>query len=279
VVNKQTDKYYIYSKDLLRANESFQRKSGAPSVEINPMTVSNDTYFCDKFAAKIKITDDDKANADNPIRLKEHGAKKLKNKMMRKKEVDMATNLFNVTTFAGKTTAVVAADRWNAATSEPITQILDYKETMRKNCGYNANTLILGAEVAKSLKTHPQFTNNYLSSNVDKDVTLAKMAAAFGVKRVIVGEEIQNTAAEGATASNAFIWGKYALLAHIADSPMIDEPSLIYSFRWNMGKGGSELVKEWRDEELESDFIEYTLSYDDKVIATDLGYLLSTVVD
>ena len=276
-VKKKSGTYYVYSQGEILTIDDYQRRGGTKSARIDPITASSDTYNCKRYSLDALVTDEDMENADLPIKLKEHAAKKCKNKILRKREYDMASYLFNTTTFSGYTAALTGTDRWNDPSSYPIDKVLATSDTISLNCGYKPNTMIMGQDVYTSLKTHPQFTN-YVSSNMDKNITTAKMAEAFNIDRVIVGSSIYNSAKEGQTVSNARLWGKYVLLAYIAPSPQIDEPSLMYSFRWNAGKIKSEMVKEYRDETLESDVIEYGLNYDDKLVGASLGYLLSTVV-
>lgn len=278
----QSDKYYIASKDNFRV-EDYTRKSGARAKEVLPLTLSTDTFYSKRYSLSKPITDDDMANSDTPpIQLKQLTQRRLKTKLMLKRDIDLAAKLFNTSNFSGKTSALTGDDRWdanNGATSYPIDVVLEFAETILKNSGKKPNVVIMGKQVARVLQTHPQLTN-YVSANVDKKIVYSKMAEMFDVNEVIVGEVPYNSIAEGLTAVNSFVWGKYFLLAYINPTPMIDEPSLMYSFRWKASHAGgnSMYTKTWREEAVESDFIEVNINYDDKIISNDCGYLLSTVI-
>jgi hypothetical protein len=281
-VNIQTGIYKKFSKDNWRVEDTL-RKSGAPARKANTFTASNETYYAQRHSLKDSINDDDRANADDPIKrtFDKMVTRRLKTKLIIGKEVDSASVLFNTSNFAGKTEALSGDNQWNAnngATSYPIDVILSKHETVIKNCGKKANTVVMGHEVFTVLKTHPQLAN-YVSANVDKKIMESKMAEMFEVDRVLIGSMPYNSAAEGLTESNNFIWGKKLLLAYVSPNPAIDEPSLMYSFRWKFGNVGMiDNVKKWRDEELESDWIEVNTTYDHKIVSNDCGYLLDTVI-
>jgi hypothetical protein len=281
-VNKQTGIYKEFNKDNWRIEETL-RKSGGESRTVIPFKGSNKTYNCQRHSLKAPINDDDRANADDPIArtYDKMVTRRLKTKLMIGKEIDAASKLFNTANFSGKTETLTGDDQWdsnNGTTSYPIDVVLSKHETVIKNCGMKANTALIGHQVFTILKTHPQLAN-YVSANVDKKIMASKMAEMFEVDRVLIGSMPYNSAAEGLTESNSFIWGKKFLLAYIAPAPALDEPSLMYSFRWMFKNVGLiDNVKKWRKEELESDFIEVNTTYDHKIVSNDCGYLLNDVI-
>ena len=99
------------------------------------------------------------------------------------------------------------------------------------------------------------------------------VAQWLGVDNIIVGRAINNTAAEGATDSMSFIWGKNALLMYTTASPSISEPSAAYIFQ----KGGVD-TKRFREEAEAQDVVEVTHLVDIKVTASDCGYYFPSVV-
>ena len=94
-------------------------------------------------------------------------------------------------------------------------------------------------------------------------------------------QAIENTAAEGASNSHAFIGGKKALLAFSAPSPGLQVPTAGYTFSWNgfLGAGAQGgRIKKFRMEHLESDRVEIQMAFDQKLVSADLGYFWDTIV-
>jgi len=93
------------------------------------------------------------------------------------------------------------------------------KVSVETATGKQANVIIMGAPTRRALAIHPQIIA-VLSpgKNTPGQYNDEQLAAALGVDKIIVGRAIYNTAKEGQTASNAFIWGDNCIVAYIAPS-------------------------------------------------------------
>jgi hypothetical protein len=146
--------------------------------------------------------------------------------------------------------------------------------------GMEANTLVLGYDVFKSLKNHPDLVDRikYTSSQT---ITTDMLAAMFDIPRVMVAKAVKATNNEGATEAYSFAFGKGALLAHIAPQPGLLTPSAGYTFAWtgvSGGLGATIGTSQFRMESIKADRVEAEMAWDNKVIASDLGYFWDTIV-
>ena len=94
-------------------------------------------------------------------------------------------------------------------------------------------------------------------------------------------EAVENTAAEGATYSGAFIGGKSLLLCHAAPSPGKMIPTAGYTFSWNGYLGASSMggrIKKFRLERNAADRIEMEMAFDQKLVTADMGTYFYTAV-
>jgi hypothetical protein len=142
------------------------------------------------------------------------------------------------------------------------------------------NTLVLGYEVFRQLKNHPDLVDRikYTSSQTITEDMLARM---FDLDRVLVAKAVKATNNEGATEAYSFAYGKAALLAHVAPSPGLLTPSAGYSFNWtgvSGGIGSTIGVSSFRMESLKAERVEAEMAFDNKVIGADLGYFWNTIV-
>jgi hypothetical protein len=106
------------------------------------------------------------------------------------------------------------------------------------------------------------------------------LAAYFEVERIVVAEAVWQAALEGATAVPQFIGGKHALLCYTDPNPTLMSLTAGITFNWSAFSGGQDgfRVKRWREEGVESDFIEGQMASDMKVVAPDCGYFFNNVV-
>ena len=107
------------------------------------------------------------------------------------------------------------------------------------------------------------------------------LAAIFGVDRVLVAKAVKATNIEGQTAAYAFTHGKNALLCYVNPSPGLLAPSAGYSFVWtgiSEGMGTSIGISRLRLDAKRADRIEGQVAFDNKIVATDLGYFFSAAV-
>ena len=171
--------------------------------------------------------------------------------------------------------------RWSDYTnSDPIEDIEAGKASVLSTTGFEANTLVLGYEVFRQLKNHPDLVDRikYTSSQTITEDMLARM---FDIDRVLVSKSVKATNNEGATGAYGFTTGKTALLAHVAPSPGLLTPSAGYIMQWTGVSGGMGLTvgtSSFRLESLKATRVEAELAFDNKVVATDLGYLWNSIV-
>lgn len=112
---------------------------------------------------------------------------------------------------------LTGADRWTSDTSDPLSDIDDGKEAIRRLIGRYPNTLTLGPSAFNALKRHPKIREQFKYTSA-QSITTEMLAAYFDVRRVIVGKAVwlPETAADTAAASD--VWGDDAILAYVPEA-------------------------------------------------------------
>jgi hypothetical protein len=82
-----------------------------------------------------------------------------------------------------------------------------------------------------------------------------------------------NTAAEGATMSLSYVWGKKAILLWRPTEPGLMTPAAGYIFEWERRQ-----VRSWREEAERQDVFEASHSVDEKIVSNVAGYLIDAAV-
>jgi len=206
---------------------------------------------------------------------------------MLRKELQFVSDYFTTGVWSTDITGVASSPstnqviKWSDYTnSDPISDLEAGKAAILGNTGMEANTLVLGYDVFKSLKNHPDLVDRikYTSSQT---ITTDMLAAMFDIPRVIVAKAVKATNNEGAADAYGFAFGKNALLCHVAPQPGLLTPSAGYQFSWtgvSGGLGATIGTSQFRMESIKADRVEAEIAFDNKVIASDLGYFWSSIV-
>lgn len=280
-VNKQSDKYYTWTKgDFFRIPDTRRsRKTKGHTVEFN---VSSDSYFADNYALVHEFAFEDMVNADTILAGREKRARAIKNLLTldwENRVASMLTSGSNVGTY----TTLSGTSQWSDyANSDPVNDIETGRAAIRSTTGLEPNLMILGYDVFRKLKHHPDIIDRikYVQKGV---VTADVMAAVFEVDRILVGKAIKNTGSENLSDSFSDVWGKHVVLAHVTGGPDAAgvNPSLGYSFRWQAPLlGGAAMAAEvWNDPDGGNfENVRVQMYQDEKITASELGYLVVDAV-
>jgi hypothetical protein len=285
-VDKQSDKYFSYTKNDWLRDEAQVRTDGTESVG-SGYNITTDTYFADVFAIHKDVGDQTRANADAPINVDREAAEFVTHRLMLRREIQfvqdfMADGVWG-TSASGKASSPSTNEfiQWsNYTTSDPIDNIEDGKQTILGVTGLEPNTLVLSYEAFRTLKHHPDLVDRikYTSSQTITEDMLARM---FDIDRVLVSRSIKATNNEGATEAYSFTQGKSACLLYVAPNPGLLTPSAGYTFQWTGVSGGLGQTigtSSFRLESLRATRIESELAFDNKVVGADLGYFFKDCV-
>jgi hypothetical protein len=276
-VEKQSDKYFVYSKGDWFRDEAQLR---APATESagSGYSLSTATYSSQVYAFHKDVDDQVRANADAPLNPDRDATTFVTQRMLLRQEVAWANDFFQSGVWATDTTPT---NLWSDYTSsDPIGDVETGKSTMLNSTGYLPNTLVMGYDVFRQLRNHPDIVDRvkYTSAeNVTEDI----LARFFGVDNIMVARAIKNSGAEGAANSFGSIYGKNAALYYVAKNPGLLTPSAGYTFAWrgvSDGLGANIGITRFRMPELRADRVEAQMAWDNKVIASDLGYFFDSCV-
>ena len=285
-VDKKSDKFFTYTKNDWFRDEA-QRRAGGTESAGGGYGLSTDSYSADVFAFHKDVDDQTLYNADAPLNPLREATEFVTRRLALRKEIQWNSDFFAGSIWGNDYDGVAGTPSTNEvkqwsdyAASDPIDDIEDAKAGILSTTGMEANTLVLGYDVFRTLKNHPDIVDRikYTSSQT---VTADMLAAMFDVPRVIISKAVKATNNEGATAAYSFTSGKKALLCHVAPTPGLLTPSAGYSFSWtgvSGGLGATVGTSQFRMESLKADRIEAEMAFDNKVIASDLGWFWDSVV-
>lgn len=292
-VEKRSDLYWKYSKsDWLRTDAA--KRAPATESQGTGFNMDSDQYYCHVYAVHKDIDDQTRANADSNFKLDSDATKLITGQLLLKRDIDFVNTYFKTGVWATEYTGVSASPtgtqflQWDQSASDPLSDTTDWFEAFDELTGFMPNKLVIGVDVWKALKNHPAILDRikYTQKGV---VTEDLVAEFFGVEKLIIararqatGNQINDAAAQDAAATFGRIANKKsAMLVYAPASPSIVQPSAGYIFKWSGYAAGNKQglrVKNFRLERQEVDRVEASMTYDMKVVATDCGVFLNSVV-
>lgn len=275
-VTERSDDFYVYDRGDWMRIVSEKRAPGTPSAG-GGYTLATDSYRAERFSIHMDVDDPTRANADDPLDPDRDATQWVTEQNMRTKEREFASKYFVTGVWNQE---ITPATLWDAAGSTPIEDVDAQRIRIAQLTGYRPNTMLITPPVFSALKNHADVVDRikYTSAGV---VTEQILAGLFEVDNFHVAWGISNEAAEGAADDFQFLLGKHALLCYSAPNPGIRVPSAGYTFNWTGLVGTAPegtRIKRFRMEENESDRVEGDMSFDQKLVANDLGMLFFEVV-
>jgi len=271
-VPNESDKYFLFTKgDWFRDQADNDRQPGTRAPR-GGFTLSTSSFTLREAAHATPIPDRIRDNSDDPLRPWEDAARYSSQMVMLRRERRAATALFVASTWNSGTDFTVVNQWSDLVNSDPASDLATGLDAIATATAQIANTLLIGRNVYTQLRQHPDGLDRYKHTQTGI-MTAAMVAEWLGVERLIIGNAVYNSAAEGATAVMANIWGKNALLMYLPANPSITEPSAAYIFQ----KGGLQ-TKRYREEAEEQDVVEAKLLHDTVRTAVDCGYYYPAIV-
>lgn len=272
-VAKESDSYWIYANDF-RVEETL-RANGA-KANMATMSWSTSSYSVHEHAIKDVITRRDRLNTDAPLNLDRDITEYLVDKIMLRQEYEAQKLLFTTTTFSNNAT-LLSGTSWkgHTTTADPIVNAMSATGKIISSSGKRPNTFVGGWGVLEALKDNENVYSRiqYVERSI---LTPDIIAALFEVNNFYVGTAIYDSAKEGDTESQTFIWGTDALFAYFDPSPGLRKVTAALTFRVNEF-GNPYQVRKWYEDEIDGDYIEVRTMFAPRAVATACGYLFKSV--
>jgi len=285
-VDKQSNLYFKYTKEDWFRDDARLRADGSEAAT-SGYGLSTDNYYADVFAVKKAVGDQTMANFDNPLDPMRDAAKFTSQLLLNRLENQFVSDYITTGVWGTDYTGVSGTPtgtqfkQWSdLANSDPIQDIELAKAQIMSTTGFEPNKLVLGYDVYRVLRNHPDIIDRvkYTGRDVPDTQYLAQL---FGLDEILVAKAVKNTANEGQTGSFSFSFGKAALLVYSAPSPSLLTPSAGYSFQWrgvSEGLGLTVGTKQYRLEQNAATYVESQIAFDNKVVAADLGAYFASAV-
>lgn len=282
-VQKQSDKYFSYTKDFWLRSGSQKRAPGTESAGGGFELNNQNTYSADVWSYHYDVADQIRANADTPLSMDRDATMFVAQNQLLRREILWTNSYMTTGVWTGGTggTDVVPPALWDTANGNPIQDIDYQKRQVKSQTGFLPNYVSMADDSFFAVKNNPAVLDR-IKYTQRAIVTEELLAALLQIDQFLVSQAVLNSAAEGQTGVFGFLTSATCLVAYRPRQAGILQPSAGYTFSWTglygSGAGGEGRIKSFRMEHLESDRIEGDMAFDQKLVGADLGAFFTGTV-
>ncbi len=207
------------------------------------------------------------------IDLSSNAVRRVQNTMALEREKQAADLARNEARYgAGNKETLSGTSQWSDPASDPFTDIMDGKESIRAKIGERPNVLTLGPKVLTALRTHPKVLDRLSTASDRPPATLQQLQALFELQQIVEGEAVYH---DGSQFQD--VWGKDAILAFTTPASMqeMGSPSFGYTYQLE----GRPMVEEgYEERNANSWFYPVTDAYQPVLAGATAGFLIKNAV-
>jgi len=274
-VTKRSDSYWVLDKaDAYRIHDDKMGPTAKPN-EIK-WGVSTDNYSVVDHGLGDWVAQTEIDNADVPLAPLEQTNENLNVALDNAQEYRVAQIAFGSANYGSNTTT--PSPLWGASSDTPIKDVMDAIEA----CFMRANTLVFGQDAWSAFRRLPEIidackaVNKGGGSFAGGMVSPNEVATLFEVDEVVVGRARRISTKRGQTASYARMWGKHMAALHVTKNPGIK--SISFGLTFSEMQRQTLTVKDGTRGTKGATFVKVCWNSDEKVVASDCGYLLDSVI-
>lgn len=287
-VTHEEDDYWFWDKgqafNITRSDGNGSMVAdGTPSKELS-FGATIKSYKALQYKYKTKITDRQRRNADSSLQLEISKTRRVKDILYLDYETRVASQVTNGSNYASANkTTNSGTTQWNDAsfTSIPTggqstiqSQLLAGKEAVRKATGgLVANKVLIPESVLTVMANDKGLAELYKYTRADGLASGNPFGPKIAGMDIICPTVMSQSVTEGEAANLADVWGKNVVIFYSEPNPGLDT----LTFGLTMRVGG-DVVRSWRDEEVESTFYEPAIIQDENPISWDCAYIIINAI-
>lgn len=276
-VGKRSDKFFRYDKadSFKLADDKIGPKSMPNEVDWG---MSTDNYSVKDHALGDWLPQEVLDNADSPLQPEVDTNEMLNMLLDVAEEKRVADIVFNAASYpTGNKVTLSGAAQWGNGSDSPINDII----TAIESCFMRANTLVFGLDTWLRLRQNPEILDavkaaTRLQANGGGLATQSEVASLFDVERILIGRSRYISTKEGQTPAYTRLWGKHAAALHVVPNPGIKSVTfgLTFSETNRLTQRDFDLKRGVKG----AHYLKVAWNSDEKVIASDLGYMIENAV-
>lgn len=257
-VDKETGIYFVKDKENLRAPADAKRGEFSRANRVSN-TLTEATYALEEKSLETPISERVMKNYSDPFDPKKNATELVSEKLLIDNEKDLKTTIL-----ASGANNTDAAGGWATAGTDVIGTVRSKAALIQKATGHKPNVALVAYDTLMNgiMKNTAFLDSVKYVSMVNDEALFGALAKWLNVKKVIIGEAVENTAKEGQTDSMSWIWDDLFVLAYVTETPAIETPTAGY----RLVQKDARYVDTWYEQEIKTTFVRANDFYDNKVI-------------
>ncbi|NRA88999.1 MAG: major capsid protein [Rhizobiales bacterium] len=251
----------------------------APGADVKRIGVGFDSgtvsLVQDALEGMYPIETADEAMKIPRIDLGEMAATEVMDILLLNREIEKADKIQNLANYSASNKATLSGtDKWGDAASDPVGDILEAREAIRRKIGRYPNKMGISPDVLVALRKHPKIAEQFKYTS-SKSITLDMLAGLFEVEKVVVGKAIYKDEDAAETDEPKDIWDNSAWLAYVPSKILSRRtPSFGYHYKLK-GHPNVEVPYYWKPNK---SWI-YPVTFESQVVfaSPDAGFLFNGV--
>lgn len=275
-VNNESDVYYVFTQGDFYGTDVDDLIADRMEPREVEFSHSTEGYQCQRRELAWTVSDRERKNADDQLRLERNKQVGTLGRLFLKREARIASLLRKVANGGKMTLGGNAGTKWDHVTNTTYATVLGDVVAgitgVRQAIGIRPNVIIIPAAVAEGLHKTAFFSGlqAYTRGSEQSQPLFEQyplLPPTLWGMRVLVPGVIQNTAVEGQTESYSDVWGEAVRLLYVTPNAAIESPSIAYTFQ-------SEPL-ETRQERRESRRVDWHatgFTIDERIVAASAGW-------
>ena len=284
---KRSDIYPKYDRGFFFADEgnAMLRAPGTKAVRTGFTVDNTNTFRCENYAIGFPIPDELRGNQDEPYDMDRDGTLLVTEISSIRRERAFAQDFMATSVWGADRTGTTDFVKWNDVTSDPISEIRDQRRNIHNRVGRNPNVLVMGRIVWDRLQDHPDILDRIKGGATLGQPAMVNrqlVASMFELDKLLVGDAIYRSSAEGAALTLAPILDDDALLLYVPPRASILTPAAGYTFVWESqvdGRNAPQYITKYREGPEKQDVIESHQWFDHVATEVQSGVFFADAVD
>lgn len=233
------------------------------------------SYTCKDYGLEEQLTQDDRETYASDFDAELEKSQNAKQHVLVEQEVRTAAAVFNTTTWTGSALFTDnSGSPWATSSTDIIAQVLAGKEKVRAGTGAKADSLLLSESNMTNLLKNTGIKAMFPGAAIiTEEMLRSAMAAIFGLRNLIVGGAVYDSAAEGQDFSGTDIWSaSYVMVFKRCVGP-VSSGGLGRTLQWSE-INDSNIIVTYPEPQTDSDIYRYRQYQDEKIFDASFGHLM-----
>lgn len=233
-------------------------------------------YKCVDRGLEGKVTKKDYKKYATQFDAEASKVKVIRRKVLLGREKRVADKVFNPAFFAGpKLYTDNSSAPWDDITTMIADQIQAGMNIVRANMGLRANTLVINDVSFQNMKKNTQLLGRFPGVQIlTMEMIESALAAVCGIKQILVGDAIYDSAAEGQDFVSGDIWSDdYAMVCAVSEGAL-EEGGLGRTFEWDEMDQEDDAVVQYPESQTDSNVFRIREYTDENIFEKFCGHLI-----